>query len=60
MKEEKVTKIRPIISLPVEDLEHLKRLCQVMHGSHLSLQSAMRGGSKFGFSMDSICGQRRK
>lgn len=28
--------------------------------SYLSLLSAMRGGSKLGFSMDSICGQRRK
>lgn len=55
-------KIRSVISPPIlhPEREHLNCLCPVMHNSHLSLLSAMRGGSRLGFSMDSICGQRRK
>lgn len=55
-------KIRSVISPPIlhPEREHLNCLCPVMHYSHLSLLSAMRGGSRLGFSMDSICGQRRK
>lgn len=29
-------------------------------GRYLSLFRTIRGGSRLGFSMDSICGQRRK